>query len=160
MTDLTVRSATEADIREFALWRHEPPLDVYNITQPVAQAVEYFLQPSTGCHVIMREDELAGFITFGSDAQVPGGDYSSSALDIGLGMKPSLTGRGYGRSIVDAVVQFARQSIEPGRLRVTIAVGNQRAVRVWSSRDFVETQRFQSPETVMGSDTFVVLENG
>ena len=48
VADLTVRPVAEADIRDFATWRYEPPLDGYNITQTMDEAVEYFLQPSTG----------------------------------------------------------------------------------------------------------------
>jgi RimJ/RimL family protein N-acetyltransferase len=141
-------------------WRYEPPFDGYNISQTIDEAVEYFLLPSTNCHVIVSEGELAAFFTFGSDARVPGGDYSAPGLDIGLGIKPSLTGRRRGRSYVEAVIQFARDTFDLYPLRVTIAAENLRALRVWSSWGFVETQRFQSPQTVMGSDIFVVLESG
>jgi GNAT superfamily N-acetyltransferase len=149
---------TEADIRDFATGRYEAPLDVYSITQTVDEAVEYFSQVSTGCHVILSDNELAAFFTFGSDARVPGGDYSNPGLDIGLGVKPSLIGRGRGRRYVEAVVGFARETFDVEPLRVTIVAENQAALRVWSSAGFVETQRFHSPEVVMGSDVFVVLE--
>jgi len=71
ISDLTLRPVTEDDVRDFATRRYEPPSDDYNMTQPVDEAVQYFLQPETNCHVILREDELAGFCTFGSDAWVP-----------------------------------------------------------------------------------------
>ncbi len=157
MTELTVRVVTEADIRDFAAWRHEAPYDVYNITGDSDKAVEYFLRPSTNCHVLVEDGELAGFFTFGFDAQVPGGDYSTPARDIGLGVKPSRTGQGLGRGFAGAVVEYARDGAE--RLRVTIATGNRRAVRVWSGMGFTEIQRFESPQTVMGSNEFVVLES-
>lgn len=149
-----IRAATEADIREFAAWRHAAPYDVYDLTQPLDEAVAYFL--SIGTHVIEREGELAGFFTFGSDARVPGGDYSQAALDIGLGIKPSLTGRGLGRSFVEAVVSYATTTTGQ-QLRVTIAAGNERAQRVWLQAGFVEVQRFESPEIVLGTTEFVVL---
>jgi len=158
--ELLIRPVTEADVRDFATWRHEAPYDVYDITHPVDEAVEYFLRPTTGSHVIEADGELAGFITFGADARVPGGDYSDAALDIGLGIKPELTGRGNGAGYVEAVIAFARATFELGPRRVTIAAGNGRALRVWSRRGFNETQRFTSPEPVMGSDEFVVLVDG
>ncbi len=160
MPDLNVRPVTEVDVRAFATWRYEPPYDGYDIDQPVDEAVPYFLQPSTNCHVIECEGELAAFFTFGSDARVPGGDYSAPGLDIGLGMKPEFTGRGHGRRVVETVVQFAREAFDVDPLRVTIAAGNQRALRVWSSLGFTETQRFHTSRPMMGSDTFVVLECG
>jgi len=159
MADLIIRAVTEADIHQFVYWRHEAPYDVYNISQPVEEAVEYFLRPATNCHVILRGHELAGFFTFGSDARVPGGDYASPGLDIGLGVKPSLTGQGGGAGLVAAVVRFARDTRDAGPLRVTIAAGNLRALRVWAGAGFTEAQRFESPETVMGSDEFVVLQH-
>ncbi|MBT8203538.1 MAG: GNAT family N-acetyltransferase [Acidimicrobiia bacterium] len=154
---MKLRAVTRADIEEFASWRSDPPYDVYDITDPIEQAVDYFLRPQTGCHVIELGPNLAAFFTFGADARVPGGDYSKPALDIGLGVRPSLTGRGLGGGFVGAVVAFARgQTVDP--LRVTIATANQRAITVWRRAGFVETQRFQAAETVLGSDEFVVLE--
>jgi RimJ/RimL family protein N-acetyltransferase len=158
VADLTVRLVTEADIRDFAAWRYEPPLDVYNITETIEEAVEYFSQPSTVCHVILSRVELAAFCTFGEDARVPGGDYSTPGLDIGMGVNPALIGRGAGRSLVEAVVGFALETFGTRPLRVTIAAENQAALRVWSAAGFVETQRFHSPKVVLGSDMFVVLE--
>lgn len=157
---LTLRRVTEADIRDFATWRYEPPLDGYNITQTMDEAVEYFLQPSTNCHVILSGGELAAFFTFGADARVPGGDYSNPGLDIGMGVEPSLIGRGRGHSFVEAVVGFAREYSDIEPLRVTIAAENEAALRVWSRSGFVETQRFQAPRKLMGSEVFVVLEGG
>ena len=158
-SDLSVRAVTETDIREFVTWEYEPPYDHYKITGPVEEAVEYFLRPSTNCHVLMSDGELVAFFTFGADARVPGGDYSAPGLDIGMGLKPSLTGRGRGRSYVAGVIQFARETLDFEPLRVTIATHNQRAIRVWSGLGFTETQRFQPTKTVLGSDAFVILES-
>lgn len=154
---MNVRPATRSDVEEFTTWRNDPPYDVYDVTGPVERAVEYFLRPATGCHVIELGPNLAAFFTFGADARVPGGDYSRPALDIGLGVRPSLTGRGLGGGFVAAVVAYARErTADP--LRVTIATANQRALTVWARAGFVETQRFRAEETVLGSDEFVVLE--
>ena len=125
---LAVRPVAEADIRDFATWRYAPPLDVYNIAQTIDEAVEYFLRPSTGCHVILSGGELAAFFTFGEDARVPGGDYSNPGLDIGLGVNPSLIGRGAGRSYVETVVGFALETFDIEPLRVTIAAENRAAL--------------------------------
>ena len=158
--ELTIRAASEADVRDFAKWRYEAPFEVYSITDPVDEAVEYFLRPTTRCHVIESGDELAGFITFGSDGQVPGGDYTAPATDIGLGIRPDLTGRGLGAGFVAAVVAYAEEAFGPDPLRVTIATANVRARKVWAGLGFTETQRFQSSQRVLGTNEFAVLERG
>lgn len=156
--DFSIRAVTESDVRDFATWHYDPPYDGYTITQPIDEAVAYFLQPATNCHVILAGGELAAFFTFGSDARVPGGDYAKPLLDIGLGVRPSLTGQGRGRHFVAAVVRYAGQEYPDEPLRVTIAAANRRAIRVWSDAGFFQTQEFTSSETVMGSDTFLIFE--
>jgi RimJ/RimL family protein N-acetyltransferase len=78
---------------------------------------------------------------------VPGGDYSTPALDIGLGVRPDLTGRGLGFDYVNAVIDFAYRTYTPDRLRVTIAAFNARARRVWERAGFELIGKFQSEWT-------------
>lgn len=54
-------------------------------------------------YAALSKDELVGFFSFGAEAQVPGGDYDNAkALDIGLGMRPDLTGKSLGLGFVEA----------------------------------------------------------
>lgn len=136
----------EAQVKAFLAWRYEPPYDVYNADAEADDAsLDYFLDPATACHAIVDEMEnLVGFCTFGKDGQVPGGDYSADALDIGMGMRPDLTGQGHGALFRDAVIAFALRSFAPSMLRVTIADFNQRAKRVWENAGFGQVQQFRS----------------
>jgi ribosomal-protein-alanine N-acetyltransferase len=155
-----VRAATEEDIRLFSEWRYEPPYDVYNITETPDEAVEYFLAPDVHCHALVEAGDLVGFVTFGSDGHVPGGDYTQDALDIGLGIDPALTGNGSGNRYINAAVTSARSTFDKQRMRVTIAASNVRAQKAWTSVGFHRTGDFLSPHTVMGTKKFVVLELG
>lgn len=153
-----VRPVTAADITEFVEWRYGPPYDIYNLSQPLAEAVEYFLSPGIGCQVLETDEGLAGYCTFGEDARVPGGDYSIPALDIGAALKPTLTGRGYGTRFVAAIVDFVMRSSDAMRIRVSIAATNPRAIRVWIANGLAETQRFHTQREVLGTTEFVILE--
>jgi RimJ/RimL family protein N-acetyltransferase len=102
------------------------------------------INPQNGYFCIFAENEaLVAFCCFGHDAQVPGGDYSAPALDIGLGVRPDLTGQGRGLSFVEAVLGFAHHSFAPPTFRVTIADFNKRAQRVWEKAGFRPVQTFQ-----------------
>ncbi len=138
------------DACQFARWTYEPPYDIYNLVADpdnanlVEAAANYFLDPAIHCHVLTdKQARVLAFCTFGEDAQVPGGDYGRSALDIGLGVRPDLTGQGLGKEFVTAVIQFAIQTFQPPLLRVTIAAFNRRAVRVWSRQGFIVVQEFE-----------------
>ena len=136
----------ESQVQAFSTWRYAPPYDVYNHDAEAADASpDYFLDPAVACHAIVDETgNLVGFCTFGKDGQVPGGDYSPDAIDIGMGMRPDLTGQGQGALFRDAVIDFALRTFSPTMLRVTIADFNQRARRVWEQAGFEQVQRFRS----------------
>ena len=76
------------------------------------------------------------------------------ALDIGLGIRPNLTGHGKGSGFVEAVLDFANKTYSPDRLRVTIADFNRRAQRVWEKAGFHVVQKFQGGWTNMD---FVIM---
>lgn len=154
---IKLRPATDSDIREFSAWNHDPPYDVYDIALSDGEAVIYFQDPEIHCYTILDGPNVAGYCTFGKDAQVPGGDYGEEGLDIGLGIEPARTGSGEGYRYVAAVVAHALATFEPRRFRVSIAVGNKRAIRVWSGAGFTEISRFVTPRHVMGSAEFVIL---
>lgn len=156
--EIRFEPSTRDHILVFAAWEYEPPYEPYGVDMEEDDAVAYFLQSEVGCHVLLDGDRVIGFATFGSDAQVPGGDYTASAVDIGLGIEPSLTGQGNGKHYVAAVVAFAQETFGTGTLRVSIAENNERALRVWSGRGFRRVDRFVADRPVLGADHFVVLE--
>lgn len=154
---INLRPATDSDVRELATWQYDPPYDVYDITMNPDKAVAYFLGPGVHCYTLLDGNDVAGYCTFGHDAQVPGGNYDEDGLDIGLGIEPARTGRGEGHRYVTAVVAHASATFELRQLRVTIASGNKRALRVWSGAGFAEISLFATSRVVMGSSAFVIL---
>jgi len=126
-------------------WRYEPPYDAYNADPGGADAfVEAFLDPRYAYHTVTdARGDLVGYCCFGLDARVPGGDYSADALDVGLGMRPDLTGQGCGSCFLTAVLGFARQAFAPLAFRLTLAVFNQRALKVYERAGFRVVQTFR-----------------
>ena len=155
MDDVSAHAITE--------WRYQPPYDVYNLQpgEDVEEAVAYLLDPQNAFYtingrVVEREPVgLLAYCSFGQDAQVPGGDYSQEALDIGLGVRPDLTGQGYGLTFVAAVLDFAHRHFRPAAFRVTIAEFNERAQRAWQKAGFRPAQTFRRE---FDGRPFVILE--
>ena len=149
----------EAAARTISNWRYEAPYEVYSMDREDAdQLVSAFLKPEYAYHAIIdRAGALAGYCCFGADAQVPGGDYDNPALDVGLGVRPDLTGQGLGGTFVSAVLRFARQNLVPTEFRITVAEFNKRALRVWQKVGFQPVQRF---ERTFDGMPFVILTMG
>jgi [ribosomal protein S18]-alanine N-acetyltransferase len=143
---LTFLRANDASARLFLYWQYLPPYDIYNVSaDKVEDAVKFVLDPQNAYYSIHEDDEqenLSAFCCFGRDGQVTGGDYSADALDIGLGIRPDLTGCGNGSDFVNATLRFAEESFEARLFRVTIASFNLRARRVWQKAGFQHVDTF------------------
>jgi [ribosomal protein S18]-alanine N-acetyltransferase len=146
----------EKSAQAILTWHYPPPYDFYNLTSAATEeTLRYLLDPANAFYSLFdSEKQLLAFCSFGPDGQVSSGDYRPPALDIGLGLRPDLTGHGHGSEYVNAVIDFARQTFAPSRLRVTIADFNMRALRVWEQAGFRREQVFQGGPANIG---FVIL---
>lgn len=145
LINIEYRPADETSAREFVKWKYEPPYDVYNCPpEEVEKTIRYNVDPENNVYAMFSWDgDLVGYCSYGKDARVPGGAYSEDALDIGLMVKPELTGQGLG-------VEFAKEVVHNGislygleMLRVTIAAFNKRAIRAWQKNGFQHVQSFK-----------------
>ena len=92
-----------------------------------------------------EEDALIGFCCFGFEGQVPGGDYSQDALDVGIGMRPELTGQGLGYDFVAAVLAYAEKTYRPAAAtRHRLPCFNRRSQRVFEKHGFRRQSQFLS----------------
>ena len=125
----------EQRAREMVSWRYEPPYDVYNFAcdeATVTAAVGYYIDPQNGVFAMVdSESGFIGFCSFGEDAKVGGGDYRVNALDIGMGIRPDMTGRGNGTIYASAAIDYAKIQFDPINLRIAVAKFNERAQKVW-----------------------------
>lgn len=139
----TVRPLTVGDVHAILTWRYPPPYHIYDITRDDAAM---FLDPARQYHALQdAAGQLSGFCCFGKEGQVPGWDYDDAALDIGVGMRPELTGRGHGGAFLSTVMAYGLAHFGHTRLRVTVAAFNQRSRRMCRRQGFREIGRFQRP---------------
>lgn len=152
----TFREMDAAGAREIVRWQYEPPYDVYNgDPENIENEIQGYLDPQYQYHTVWDEaGEFVGYCCFGTDAQVPGGDYSVAALDVGAGLRPDRTGQGMGGRFLVAVLAFAQQQFGPPAFRATVAAFNQRALRACEKVGFRPVQKFTSTHT---GKPFIIL---
>lgn len=158
---LRITALSAADVEDIITWRYAPPYDLYSASNedPAAQRA-YLLNPASRCYAVRDgQDTFLGFVSLGEDAQVPGGDYTLSALDLGIGIRPDATGQGRGRRFLAALLAFARmQTPSPTHFRVTVAAFNERAQQLVRTSGFQEVQRFTRPSDSLEFRVFVLGE--
>ena len=118
------------------------------------------LGASDATSAVTGRSVLGGFVCFGHEAQVSGarnaGLYRDAALDIGLGLRPNLTGHGFGAPFLAACLALAalREPHQP--LRLAVATFNERAITTYRRAGFQDAGTCQSP--VRGRDfPFLVM---
>lgn len=162
---LAWRPLDEAGAREMVTWRYAPPYDVYDLARDAVDVEALVTSLTLPASAYYRADDeqgrLAAYCCFGAEAQVPGGDYQAdampaagvaSAVDIGLGVRPDLTGRGMGLATAASALALARMLYGAGPRRVTIAEWNVRARRMWRGLGFRPVSEFRRP----GGAPFVI----
>lgn len=142
---VTVEQLTRDQVRTFIRWQYAGPYAVYNMpVENEEDEMRFFLDPQNSYFAIVDEaGAFLGFCNFGADAQVPGGDYSAAAIDIGMGMRPDLTGQGQGVLYATAVFDFAQARFPNQAQRVTIAGFNERAQQLCRKFGFATADRFE-----------------
>jgi ribosomal-protein-alanine N-acetyltransferase len=138
----TFEPMSEEHAREIVQWRYPEPYSVYDAGP---EDFEALVDPQNHYHAALRAGELAGYFCAGACARVPGGDYAEEALDVGLGLRPDLVGRGEGFGFVRAVQAFVRAKYAPERFRLTVATFNRRAIRVYERAGFEWERVFETP---------------
>jgi ribosomal-protein-alanine N-acetyltransferase len=111
-------------------WHYEPPYDFYDATSD-ADDLQELLDPKrrkdTYFSVFDEEGVLVGFFQF---------ERAGKTVDIGLGMRPDLTGKGLGIEYLLAGLEFARERFSPDRFTLSVATFNERAILVYERAGF------------------------
>jgi ribosomal-protein-alanine N-acetyltransferase len=124
---LRVRDLTPADAEEIARWHYDGPWQVYDVREgePLPDAASSYFAVSDD-----RDGTLIGFMCIGAEARVPGLDGAEGIVDIGVGMRADLVGRGFGTAFGAAVLDEIRQRYGPVPLRAVILAWNERSLRL------------------------------
>ena len=143
--NLTFLPMSQAHAHAMLSWRYAAPYDLYNPDPDhLEQDAQGLLDPEYNYYAMTDErGEFVAYCCFGPDARVPGGDYEAAALDVGMGLRPDLTGRGSGITYLSAVLDFGRRAFGPVAFRATIAEFNKRALHLCEAAGFRPVQTFR-----------------
>jgi ribosomal-protein-alanine N-acetyltransferase len=143
--NFVVKEMNDSLARTILQWEYEEPYDIYN----------HELNPETmqellGSHyfAVVDNEKLIGFFCIGKDAQVPAGSqfgaYDEYLLDIGLGMRPDLTGKGQGKVFFSFILNHVAKTTNVSSFRLTVATFNTRAIRLYEGLGFVKDMEFHN----------------
>ncbi|HWS80642.1 MAG TPA: GNAT family protein [Rubrobacter sp.] len=130
MSDYRFRMMEDEEATQISGWHYDPPYDFYDATSD-PDDLEELLDPKRrkDAYFSVFDDEgvLVGFFQFERD---------NKTVDVGLGMRPDLTGRGLGIGYLLAGLKFARRRYSPERFTLSVATFNERAILVYERAGF------------------------
>jgi RimJ/RimL family protein N-acetyltransferase len=140
---LEIRPASAETFEDMAAWRYKPPYDFYDGDQdPVLDPDRYFA-------AVGEDGTLVGFYYL---------EEKGEAVEIGLGLRPELTGRRLGGEFLEAGLGFLADRY-PGRpVILNVAAFNERAIKVYERAGFQETGRHIRHFDRWGDVEFVEME--
>ncbi|PSL41012.1 ribosomal-protein-alanine N-acetyltransferase [Planomicrobium soli] len=100
--------------------------DLQEFVNPVIRGNSYFM--------VIQNNETIGFYCFHQ--------ITEKTIDMGLGMKPDLTGNGSGVEFLEAGMAFLKSRFLPEKVTLSVATFNKRAIKVYKKIGFEENGTF------------------
>jgi RimJ/RimL family protein N-acetyltransferase len=130
---------------EILAWRYEPPYDFYDVAADPPQ------DPSQW-HVVRGDDGRVEAFFFFEPAE-------DGTVEIGIGLRPDLVGRGLGESFMQRELDYAREQWAPRRFRLHVAAWNARAIQLYERLGFREVgARHVRTFVRFGAHEFLTME--
>jgi ribosomal-protein-alanine N-acetyltransferase len=122
---------TQEDAEAIAEWHYPEPYSFYDWTADpgdLRELLDPALRGEAYWAVRDEANELVGYFSFKPKDE--------QTVEIGLGLRPDLTGRGLGGSFLAAGLEFALTRFEPARFVLSVATFNERAIKVYERAGF------------------------
>ncbi len=143
---------SERHARVVASWHYDPPYDFYDWAADPADLAELLDPAQREGRYFAVMDELGGLVGFFAFFRC-----EEDAVEVGLGLRPDLTGHGLGLSFLFSGLEFARERYAPARFRLAVAAFNQRAIRVYERAGFRRGESYMH-RTNGGEHEFLRME--
>ncbi|MBM6771046.1 MULTISPECIES: GNAT family N-acetyltransferase [Bacillus cereus group] len=136
---MDIHKLTIEEAKKINTWTYEEPYSLYSFSGEKEVIEELLDGTYYGC--CDDQGDLIGYFCFGANAQVPGGRDANlyggeDVIDIGLGMKPALTGKGIGKEFFQAGIAFATKEFNAKMFRLSVAIFNTRAITLYKNIGF------------------------
>jgi ribosomal-protein-alanine N-acetyltransferase len=125
-----IEKMSQEQAEEIALnWHYEGQYSFYDFSADEEDLAE-LLNPQERAdkyYIVLTDNEEVGFFYF---------ENNDETVEIGLGMKPELTGKGQGLNFIDAGLRYVISAYNPKEITLSVATFNERAIKVYKKLGF------------------------
>lgn len=157
---LNIKRTTYPEAREISKWTYRDQYSIYGMDGTDSCINE--LTNDLYFSVTNEKNKLLGYYCFGEAAQVPAGRkhrayMKKNFIDIGLALSPTLCGKGLGFDFLNSGLDFAREHFSARDFRLTVAVFNKRAIKVYEKVGFKKFSTFKATSNAVEMEFLVML---
>lgn len=127
---LTLKKMQQEHTHQIASRHYPAPYDFYDADQDqedLAELLDPHSWQESYYSVFNEEDELVGLFQFKPDGQT---------VEVRLGLRPDLTGKGLGRAFLTAGLIFGQEHFSVEMWSLSVATFNTRAIRLYEQVGF------------------------
>jgi len=151
----------ESLAQEIVSWQYGEEYAVYSMDGSVDLLTE--ILDGSYYALVDGAENIIGHYCIGNSAQVPSvvqdEMYKADCIDFGLGMNPSLVGRGLGKHFLRFILDCVELDHPGKRIRLTVATFNKRAIKLYENAGFVEVNRFSKVTADDACEFIVMVQN-
>src|SRR4029078_2636888 len=128
---------SQEDAEAIAEWHYPAPFSFYGASadpNDIAELRDPALRGAGYESVRNESGDLVGFFQFKQNRP--------DAIEIGLGLRPDLTGRGLGGAFLEAGLGRAPAPVRPTRIVLSVATFNRRAITVYERAGFAAVRTY------------------
>ena len=133
--ELVFKQLTQIHALEIANeWKYDNIYSFYDMTADVEDYEEFIdedLRNQNDHYEVLENNKLFGFFCVIQE---------NASIEIGLGMRPDICGRGKGKQFVKQIIDFIERNYEFDKLIMNVASFNQRAIKAYRSCGFKDSE--------------------
>ena len=135
--NIDFRKPTENDAKDIAAWKYEGEYSFYNNdkTEAKKQWASNIHKEENTFAMYNENNELIGNCCFDYDEE-------DKLYTFGVQMRPSLTGKGMGKEVVSAILNFGRETYKFNEIDLLVAKFNRRAITLYEKLGFKTIDEF------------------
>lgn len=148
---------TEEYAKEIAGWKYGGRYALYSFSDN-EETIKELMNGDYYVYLTMNKSEIVGYFCVKDSARVDTIEediYDGEYLDIGLGMRPDICGKGLGYNFLKTGLEYLGKKYKTDKFRITVLAKNLRAIKVYERLGFKEVKTVRHKKTI---DQFLFME--
>lgn len=137
--EFLIRNMKPEDASIVATWHYPDPYSFYDMAHDkddLEELLDFENWKADSKYAVFGEPgDLIGFFEFAHQGDI---------VDVGLGLRSDMTGKGLGLDYVRAGLVYAREKFSPREFRLSVATFNERAIKVYEKVGFKASKTFMT----------------